>query len=58
MEHMRQDSLLDLYYQNSELLEYNMYAGLIAEQIAFRYPLIKILEIGMSAPPLQVTKKY
>ncbi|PVH76451.1 hypothetical protein DL98DRAFT_496800 [Cadophora sp. DSE1049] len=46
LEHMRQDSLLDLYYQNSELLEYNMYAGLIAEQIAFRYPLIKILEIG------------
>ncbi|KAH6721537.1 putative polyketide synthase [Leptodontidium sp. MPI-SDFR-AT-0119] len=46
LEHMRQDSLLDLYYQNSELLEYNLYAGLIAEQIAFRYPLIKILEIG------------
>ncbi|KAK0101698.1 hypothetical protein ONS95_006853 [Cadophora gregata] len=46
LEHMRQDSLLDLYYQNSELLEYNMYAGLIVQQIAFRYPLIKILEIG------------
>lgn len=47
---MRQDSLLDLYYQNSELLEYNLYAGLIAEQIAFRYPLIKILEIGKDEP--------
>ncbi|KAH7370087.1 putative polyketide synthase [Rhexocercosporidium sp. MPI-PUGE-AT-0058] len=46
LEHLRQDSLLDLYYQNSELLEYNRCAGLIVEQIAFRYPLIKILEIG------------
>ncbi|XMA13947.1 hypothetical protein WAI453_006738 [Rhynchosporium graminicola] len=46
LEHMREDNLLDLYYQNSELLEYNLYAGMIASQIAFRYPLIKILEIG------------
>lgn len=46
LEHMREDGLLDLYYQNSELLEYNHYAGLITAQIAFRYPLIKILEIG------------
>ncbi|KAI9052675.1 hypothetical protein LZ554_004014 [Drepanopeziza brunnea f. sp. 'monogermtubi'] len=46
LEHMRQDGLLDLYYQNSELLEYNRYAGLLAAQVAFRYPLIKILEIG------------
>lgn len=46
LEHMRQGGLLDLYYQNSELMEYNRYAGLIAAQITFRYPLVKILEIG------------
>jgi hypothetical protein len=43
---MRKDGLLDSYYQDSELLEYNEYAGLIAAQVAFRYPLMKILEIG------------
>ncbi|KAF8860715.1 hypothetical protein BDZ45DRAFT_800653 [Acephala macrosclerotiorum] len=46
VEHMMADGLLNSYYQNSELLEYNEYAGAIAAQIAFRYPLIKVLEIG------------
>jgi hybrid polyketide synthase/nonribosomal peptide synthetase ACE1 len=46
LEHMRKDGLLDSYYQNSGLLEYNEYAGLIAAQVAFRYPLMKVLEIG------------
>lgn len=46
LEHMVEDNLLNDYYQNSELLQYNEYAGLLAAQIAFRYPLMKILEIG------------
>jgi hypothetical protein len=46
LEQMRKDGLLDSYYQNSELLEYNEYAGRIAAQVAFRYPLMKALEIG------------
>lgn len=46
LEHMLHDGLLNSYYQNSELLEYNEYAGKLTAQIAFRYPLAKVLEIG------------
>lgn len=46
LEHMLHDGLLNSYYQNSELLEYNEYAGNLAAQVAFRYPLAKVLEIG------------
>lgn len=46
LEHIIQDGLLDSYYHSSELLEYNEYAGELIGQIAFRYPLIRILEIG------------
>ncbi|KAE8448019.1 hypothetical protein EG329_009942 [Mollisiaceae sp. DMI_Dod_QoI] len=46
LEHMMVDGLLNSYYQSSELLEYNEYAGLVAAQLAFRYRLIKVLEIG------------
>jgi hybrid polyketide synthase/nonribosomal peptide synthetase ACE1 len=57
LEHMRKDGLLDSYYQHSELLEYNEYAGRIAAQVAFRYPLMKVLEIGNSTPHLYIAPK-
>jgi hybrid polyketide synthase/nonribosomal peptide synthetase ACE1 len=57
LEHMRNDGLLDSYYQNSELLEYNEYAGRIAAQVAFRYPLMKVLEIGKSTPYLYLAPR-
>jgi acyl transferase domain-containing protein len=57
LEHMRKDNLLDSYYENSELLEYNEYAGRVAAQVAFRYPLMKVLEIGKSTPHLHLTPR-
>ncbi|BCS29676.1 putative hybrid PKS-NRPS biosynthetic cluster [Aspergillus puulaauensis] len=47
LEELRKDGLLDeLYRTSADFAPYNMHVGHVAGQIAFRFPRMKILEIG------------
>jgi acyl transferase domain-containing protein/SAM-dependent methyltransferase len=47
LEELRRDNLLDrLYKESDDMAAFNAQLGDVADQIAFRYPRMKILEIG------------
>ena len=47
LEHMMKDNMLDdLYTQGIGAVKYNTYLARMAQQISYRYPHMKILEIG------------